>query len=101
MATGLVKALEERNSELAKEILLNKSAIDEAQRKVNSIDPDLLSAQEIFTPFKQYFSWLRALRNGNCVYRRKIFKYLLRIQKCLGAKPLGPEKRHFKLTKIY
>lgn len=76
-----IKELESRNSELAKEILLNESSIYESEKEISELDKDLLGHPSI----QQYINNLRLLieriKNKNDLYKQEIYKNNLEIKK--------------------
>ena len=69
-----IDELEDRNSEHAKEILLNEVAIDEARRDIAAIDEDIIDHPSI-TDYCQHLCLLiDRLEQQNNTYRVDVFK---------------------------
>jgi hypothetical protein len=79
--SSLVNELEERNSELAKEILLNESAIYEAQKEMADLDNDLLDHPSILNYINTLRLLIERIEKRNDLYKTEIFDNELRIQK--------------------
>ncbi len=79
--SNLVNELEERNSELAKEILLNESAIYEAQKEMADLDNDLLDHPSILNYINTLRLLIERIEKRNDLYKTEIFDNELRIQK--------------------
>jgi hypothetical protein len=77
----LVLQLEEGNSELAKEILLNESAIYEAQKEMADLDNDLLDHPSILNYINTLRLLIERIEKRNDLYKTEIFDNELRIQK--------------------
>ena len=66
--------LEERNSEHAKEILLNEVAIDEARREIAAIDEDIIDHPSIADYCQQLYLLIDRLEQQNNRHRVGVFK---------------------------
>ncbi len=77
----LVEQLEERNSELAKEILLNESAVYEAEKEINKIDTDLLDHPSIQNHVNSLKLLIERIEVKNGLYKKEIFENDIRIKK--------------------
>jgi predicted RNase H-like nuclease (RuvC/YqgF family) len=76
-----IEALEERNSELAKEILLNEAAIYEAEKEINRIDTDIIDHPTIQNYINTLKMLIERLETKNTVYKNEIFENDVRIKK--------------------
>jgi hypothetical protein len=76
-----VKELEDRNGELAKEILLNESAVYQAESEVNNLDTDLIGHPKIQQYINQLKLLIERLKTKNKVYKQEIFENELVIKK--------------------
>jgi hypothetical protein len=79
--SSLVNELEERNSELAKEILLSESAIYEAQKEMADLGNDLLDHPSILHYINTLRLLIERIEKRNDLYKTEIFDNELRIQK--------------------
>lgn len=78
-----IKLLESRNSELAKEILLNESAIYEAEKEISNLDMDLIEHPKILEYVNQLKFLIGRLTEKNNFYKTEIFQNDLEIKKLL------------------
>lgn len=76
-----IAALEERNSELAKEILLNEAAVYEAEREIRSVEAALLTDVDIQKHIHNLSFLIERIELRNRLYREEIFENNLRINK--------------------
>jgi len=79
-----ITELESRNSELAKEILLNESAIYEAQSELNHVDPDIINHENIQSYFKHVELLIERLEAKNYLYKKEIYQNDLEIKRLKG-----------------
>ena len=76
-----IAELEDRNSELAKEILLNESAVYEAETEIENLDTDLIGHPRIQQYVNQLNLLVKRLRTKNNRYKKEIFQNELEIKK--------------------
>lgn len=76
-----IAALEERNSKLAKEILLNEAAVYEAEREIRSVEAELLTDVDIQKHIHNLSFLIERIELRNRLYREEIFENNLRINK--------------------
>ena len=76
-----IAALEERNSELAKEILLNEAAVYEAEREIRSVEAELLTDVDSQKHIHNLSFLIERIELRNRLYREEIFENNLRINK--------------------
>jgi len=76
----LIAQLEERNSELAKEILLNESAVYEAENEINKVDTDLIDHPLIQVHINSLKLLIERIEIKNALYKREIFENDIRIK---------------------
>ncbi|TAE39309.1 MAG: hypothetical protein EAZ70_07205 [Runella slithyformis] len=70
----LIAHLEDENSELAKEVLLNESAIYEAERLLKTIDTDLIN-HPVFQDYTENIkASIEKIESENRQYRVQIYK---------------------------
>jgi uncharacterized protein YigA (DUF484 family) len=69
-----IEELEQKNSELAKEILLNESAIYEAEREIANLDEDLLDHPVIADYIQRLNEHIAVISEKNRTYKVEIFK---------------------------
>jgi hypothetical protein len=79
-----ITELESRNSELAKEILLNESAIYEALSELNHVDPDIINHEKIRRYFKHVELLIERLEAKNYLYKKEIYQNDLEIKRLKG-----------------
>lgn len=77
----IIEMLEERNSELAKEILLNEAAVYEAEKELNKIDSDLLNSQLVQNHIRSLKFWIERIETRNTIYKKEIFENDLHIKR--------------------
>ena len=70
----LIAKLEDENSELAMEILLNDVAISDAEKEIKNIDSDIVEHPEIKQKVEILNSLIETLRMSNQDNKLKIFK---------------------------
>lgn len=76
-----IKKLEDRNGELAKEILLNESAVYQTEIEINNLDIDLIGHPKIQQYVNQLKLLVERLKAKNKLYKQEIFKNELVIKK--------------------
>lgn len=76
-----IQELEERNGELAKEILLNESAVYQAETEVNNLDTDLMGHPKIQQYVNQLKLLIERLKARNEAYKQEIFENELVIKR--------------------
>lgn len=76
-----IRELESRNSELAKEILLNESAIFETEKEISEIDQDLLGHISIQHQINNLRLLIERIKNKNELYKKEIYSNDLEIKK--------------------
>jgi hypothetical protein len=76
-----INELLDRNSELAKEILLNESLVYEAETEIDSIDKDIMGHSTIQQYLGQVTQLVERLKAKNNLYKKEIFKNDLEIKK--------------------
>jgi hypothetical protein len=76
-----IAVLEERNSELAKEILLNEAAVYEAEREIRIVEAELLTDVDIQKHIHNLSFLIERIELRNRLYREEIFENNLRINK--------------------
>jgi len=76
-----IKELESRNSELAKEILLNESAIFETENEISELDQDLLGHTAIQQQINNLRLLIERIKNKNELYKNEIYSNDLEIKK--------------------
>jgi hypothetical protein len=76
-----IKELESRNSELAKEILLNESAIFETEKEISELDQDLLGHPSIQQQINNLRLLIERIKNKNELYKNEIYSNDLEIKK--------------------
>jgi hypothetical protein len=69
-----IQELESINSELAKEILLNESAVFEVEKEILEIDPDLKEHPEIKKQVNNLRMLIESIRNKSEIYKHEIFQ---------------------------
>lgn len=76
-----VSRLEDRNAELAKEILLNESAIYEAESEIDRMDEDVLDHPQIAQSIAYLNLLIARLQEKNEIYKKEIFNNELEINR--------------------
>lgn len=76
-----IKQLEDLNSSLAKEILLNESAVYEVEKELQSLDSDLFHHPAIQPQIDELRALILRLTNKNEVYKQEIYENDLEITK--------------------
>jgi len=76
-----ISELEDRNSELAKEILLNESAVYEVETEIENLDTDLIGHPRIQQYVNQLSLLVKRLKTKNNRYKKEIFQNELEIKK--------------------
>jgi len=76
-----IAELEDRNSELAKEILLNESAVYEVETEIENLDTDLIGHPRIQQYVNQLNLLVKRLKTKNNRYKKEIFHNELEIKK--------------------
>lgn len=76
-----INQLEDRNSELAKEILLNEAAIYQSEKEIDNIDADIIDHEHIQKYISQIRVLVERLTNKNEIYKKEIFENELLIKK--------------------
>ena len=74
MSAERIRILEERNGELAKEILLNETAIYETEKELAGIDDDLLSHPRMQRYIAELKSLITQILSKSEVYKREIYE---------------------------
>lgn len=76
-----IEALENRNAELSKEILLNEVAIYEAEKELNHLDEDIIEHEKIQAYIQQMTFLIDRLNAQNRLYKVEIFENNYEIKK--------------------
>ncbi len=79
-----IKELQEQNSELFKEVLLNETAIDDAKRILTSIDIDFVGHPVIKKQALQIQTLIKSISWKNEIYKHDIYKNELEITKLMN-----------------
>jgi hypothetical protein len=76
----LIRIIEDQNSELAKEILLNESAIYEAEKEIQKLHIDLLVHPRISTRVQALKIAIERIVKENDLYKSVIFENEIKIK---------------------
>ncbi len=79
-----IQQIEERNSELAKEILLNESATYETEKEIGKIDEDILDHPVILNYIQSLKILIERITKKNELYKAEIFENELKIKQLKG-----------------
>ena len=74
-----IKVLEEKNTELSKEILLNETAVYEVEKKFLNIDKDIIEHPEIQAYVNSLQDLLRKIKFKNEIYKKEIYENNIKI----------------------
>jgi len=76
-----IAELEDKNSELAKEILLNESAVYETETQIDNLDTDLIRHPRIQQYISQLNLLIKRIKTKNNRYKKEIFQNEFEIKK--------------------
>jgi flagellar biosynthesis/type III secretory pathway chaperone len=79
-----IQQIEERNSELAKEILLNESATYETEKEIAKIEEDILDHPVILNYIQSLKILIERISKKNEIYKAEIFENELKIRQIRG-----------------
>lgn len=79
-----IQKIEERIGELAKEILLNESAIYETEKEIGKIDEDILDHSIILNYIQSLKILIERITKRNELYKSEIFENELKIKHLKG-----------------
>ena len=79
-----IQKIEERIGELAKEILLNESAVYETEKEIGKIDEDILDHPVIINYVQSLKILIEKITKKNELYKAEIFENELKIKQLKG-----------------
>ncbi len=79
-----IQQIEERIGELAKEILLNESAVYETEKEIGKIDEDILDHSVIINYVQSLKILIEKITKKNELYKVEIFENELKIKQLKG-----------------
>jgi hypothetical protein len=79
-----IQKIEERTGELAKEILLNESAIYETEKEIGKIEEDILDHPLILNYIQSLKILIERITKKNELYKAEIFENELKIKQLKG-----------------
>jgi hypothetical protein len=79
-----IQQIEERIGELAKEILLNESAVYETEKEIGLIDEDILDHPAIINYVQSLKILIEKITKKNELYKAEIFENELKIKQLKG-----------------